>query len=84
MEDLKMAKKFLFMIAERDGQLERVKSLAIENRIREKYSISDEFAILRQRDRKPKEFAEYDAFVEQVKAEVNAEIERQREAYKNK
>jgi hypothetical protein len=32
----------------------------------------------------PEEFAEYNAFVEQVKAEVNAEIERQREANKNK
>lgn len=76
-----MAKKFLFMIAERHGQLERVKSLAIENRIREKYSISDELAILRQRDTKPEEFAEYNAFAEQAKAEVNAEIERQREQY---
>ena len=36
------------------------KSLAIEDRIREKYSISDEFAILRQRDKNPEEFAEYD------------------------
>ena len=38
-------------------------------RIREVYSIDDELAILRQRDTKPEEFAEYNAFVEKVKAE---------------
>lgn len=77
-------RKYAFYAAERDGKLEQVKSRAIEECIREKYSISDEFALHRQRDRKPEEFAEYDAFVEQIKAEVKAEIERQREANKNK
>lgn len=41
----------------------------VVNRIREVYSIDDELAILRQRDAKPEEFAEYNAFVEQIKAE---------------
>ena len=41
----------------------------IVNRIREKYSVDDELAILRQRDTKPDEFAEYNEYVEQVKAE---------------
>ena len=41
----------------------------VANRIRTKYSVDDELAILRQRDTKPKEFAEYNAFVEQIKAE---------------
>lgn len=41
----------------------------VVNRIRVKYSINDELAILRQRDTKPEEFAEYNAFVEQIKAE---------------
>lgn len=41
----------------------------VVNRIREKYSIDDELAILRQRDSKPEEFSEYNAFVEKVKAE---------------
>ena len=44
----------------------------VVNRIREKYSIDDELAILRQRDSKPEEFAEYTAFVEKVKAEERA------------
>lgn len=41
----------------------------VVNRIREVYSIDDELAILRQRDTKPEEFAEYNAFVEHIKAE---------------
>ena len=41
----------------------------VVSRIRAKYSVDDELAILRQRDTKPEEFAEYNAFVEQVKAE---------------
>lgn len=41
----------------------------VVSRIREKYSIDDEMAILRQRETKPTEFDEYNAFVEQIKAE---------------
>ena len=37
--------------------------------IREKYSIDDELAILRQRDTKPEEFATYNDFVERIKRE---------------
>lgn len=38
--------------------------------IREKYSMDDEFAILRQRDSKPEEFAEYNAYCEECKAKA--------------
>ena len=44
---------------------------AIENAIREKYSASDEFAILRQRDEKPEEYKEYYDFVENIKKKFN-------------
>ena len=44
----------------------------VVSRIREKYSVDDELAILRQRDTKPEEFAEYNAFVEKIKAEERA------------
>ena len=44
----------------------------VVNRIRERYSVDDELAILRQRDTKPLEFAEYNAFVEQIKADERA------------
>lgn len=38
--------------------------------IRKKYNINQELAILRQRDTKPEEFAEYHEYVEQCKAQV--------------
>lgn len=38
--------------------------------IRRKYSLNQELAILRQRDSKPTEFNEYNAYVEQCKQEV--------------
>lgn len=38
-------------------------------RIREKYSLDDELAILRQRDTKPQEFEEYNGYVEKIKRE---------------
>ena len=41
----------------------------VVSRIREKYSVDDELAILRQRDTKPEEFAEYNTFVEGIKSE---------------
>lgn len=41
----------------------------VVTRIRERYSVNDELAILRQRDTKPEEFEEYNSFVEKVKAE---------------
>lgn len=38
--------------------------------IRKKYNVNQELAILRQRDTKPEEFAEYHEYVEQCKAQV--------------
>lgn len=56
-------------------EIEHIKSLSmtyeerIVSRIRERYSVDDELAILRQRDTKPDEFEEYNRYVEQIKAE---------------
>lgn len=47
---------------------------AVERLIRERYSVADELGILRQRDTKPQEFAEYNAFAEACKAQARAEI----------
>ena len=47
---------------------------AVERLIRERYTVADEFGILRQRDTKPQEFAEYNAFAEACKAKARAEI----------
>lgn len=68
------------MKAYKNGQYIEVEDMNIEtedipyeerivSRIREKYSIDDELAILRQRDTKPQEFEEYNSFAEQVKQE---------------
>lgn len=43
---------------------------AIEDEIKKKYSVERELSILRQRDRKPAEYAEYDAYVEECKRKV--------------
>lgn len=47
----------------------------VERRIRRRYSVSDELAILRQRDVKPEEFAKYNTFCEQCKAEARLVVE---------
>lgn len=47
---------------------------AVERLIRERYTVADELGILRQRDTKPQEFAEYNAFAEACKAQARAEI----------
>ncbi len=53
---------------------EAIYGAEIEKRIRKRYSLSAELAILRQRDTKPEEFEKYNAFVEQCKSEVKAEL----------
>lgn len=46
----------------------------IISKIRERYTIDQELAILRQRDTKPEEFSEYNSYVEQCKAEAKEEV----------
>ena len=46
----------------------------IARKIRRKYTVNQELALLRQRDTKPQEFEEYNAFVERCKAEVREEM----------
>ena len=65
------------MTAEEIAEMQKdIPSIPYEQRvvahIRERYSVDDELAILRQRDSKPEEFAEYNAYVEKVKAEERA------------
>lgn len=47
----------------------------VEKRIRTKYTVNAELAILRQRDTKPAEFKAYNAFVESCKVEAKKELE---------
>ena len=46
----------------------------IIRKIRQKYSVNQELAILRQRDSKPEEFTAYNEYVERCKAEVKDEL----------
>lgn len=72
MKFLKLAKKNREVDS---SSWEQLYKSEIEKRIRARYSNSDELAMLRQRDSKPEEFAAYDAYVEQCKAEVKVEME---------
>lgn len=47
----------------------------VEQKIRARYTVSDELAILRQRDVKVDEFDEYNAFCEECKQEAREELE---------
>lgn len=61
-------------IAELNGVLDKLYSREIVNKIRLKYEVEDELAILRQRDVKPAEYAAYNEYVEQCKRETKAEF----------
>ena len=56
--------------AERDYWLNISYGEAVDAEIRRRYSVSEEFAILRQRDEKPDEYASYYAYCEECKALV--------------
>ena len=49
---------------------DRVYSSEITKLIRKKYSLDRELAILRQRDSKPEEFAEYNSYAEECKTQI--------------
>lgn len=46
----------------------------VDSKIRAKYSISEEFAILRQKEDKPVEYTEYYNYCEQCKQEAKVEL----------
>ena len=72
---MKKITTLMINLAKKNGNTEGVYKRLVNEKIRAKYSINDELAILRQRATKPDEFAEYNAFVETVKAEAKAQIE---------
>lgn len=53
---------------------EKLYESEIIRRIRKRYTVNQELAVLRQRDTKPEEFAEYNAYVEKCKADIKAEM----------
>ena len=71
--------KFLKLVKKNKEELPKSFDELYENeiikRIRLKYSLNQELAILRQRDSKPEEFFEYNAYVESCKSQVKEELE---------
>ena len=54
---------------------EATKGAIVEALVRRQFSVSDEIALLRQRNSKKAEFNAYDAFVEEAKAAADAILE---------
>lgn len=69
--ELKLAQKNR---EESPKSLEELYENLVIRKIRKRYSVNQELAILRQRDIKPTEFAAYDEYVEQCKSEAKEEI----------
>ena len=61
-------------LAKLNGTQSRLYPELVSEKIRKRYSVNAELAILRQRDEKPEEFAEYNAFAEQCKIEAKKEL----------
>lgn len=55
-------------------EFDKIYKRLVRQKVRRKYDPEDEIAILRQKDTKPAEFAEYNAYVEECKAAVKAEL----------
>lgn len=58
----------------KESEKSKIYEHLVVSKIRERYTIDQELAVLRQRDTKPEEFAEYNTYVEQCKANAKREI----------
>ena len=63
-----------YLLAKANGIADRFRGDEISRRIAKEYPMSAQIALLMDKDSKPAEYAEYQAFREKVKAEVDAEI----------
>lgn len=72
-----------FNIDKYNARKEQEKQNDYENKIvaeiRKKYNLNQELAILRQRDAKPEEFAEYNEYVESCKTKIKEELNNKQE-----
>lgn len=62
-------------LAKMNGTYDRIYGDAVNEKVRAKYTLSDELAVLRKKDDEPEEYAAYYAFVEECKQAVKAEME---------
>jgi hypothetical protein len=65
-----------YLIHKANGTLERFRGDEISRLIRKKYPLSAQIALLMDRDTKPEEFKEYQAYRQECKEKVDAEIEK--------
>ncbi len=63
-----------YLLAKKNGLLERLRGDEISRRIAKEYPLSAQIALLMDKDTKPKEWEEYQAFRSKIKAEVDAEF----------
>ena len=61
-------------LAELNGVQEEMYAQEVERLIRCRYSLGAELALGRQKDKKPEEFAKYDAYCEECKQQARLEI----------
>ena len=59
------------ILAYKNGVLSKLRKQLIVAEIRKEYDADDELAILRQREEKPTEYAEYNSYVESCKKAVD-------------
>jgi len=67
-------------LLQKNQKTDELRACEINRRIRMRYPLSAELAILRQRDTKPEEFAEYCAYAELCKAEADVLYLREEDA----
>ena len=61
-------------LARLNGNAQSLYHELVEEKIRARYTVGEELAVVRQRDRKPQEFAEYDSYCEKCKMEAKKEL----------
>ena len=59
-------------LADKNGTKSEVYGQTVDSLIRNRYSLWDELAILRQKDEKPEKFAAYNAYAEECKIKAKA------------
>jgi hypothetical protein len=69
-----MITKDNYILADKNGLLERLRGDEISRRIAKEYPLSAQIALLMDKDSKQTEWDEYQAFRQKVKAEVDADF----------
>ena len=63
-----------YLIAKKNGKIEKLRSDEISRRISAKYSLNDQISVLMDKDTKPMEWYSYQEFRAKVKADVDIEL----------